>query len=157
MAKRGRRDRYETAVKPYLDDIRKKVRQGVTEYEIAKSLGISPSSLNNYRNKHPEFMDALCKDKGADVLQSLINAGVQGAIGYYKDEVTITEKDGIQTKTIVRRWYPPNPSLNQFYAKCYGKNEGILADPLEYELKKHKQELDEAVLKNKNWDLSDPK
>ena len=151
----GRKSKYETCVKPYLDDINKKVREGVIEEEIARSLGISVATLNNYRNKYPEFKEALSKNKGKDVLQKLVNAGIDGAIGYYKDEVTITEKDGVKTKVISRRWYPPNPSLNQFYTKIYGKNDGFVADPLDYELKKAKHDLDEAVAKSKDWTLAE--
>lgn len=149
----GRKSKYETCVKPYLEDINKKVREGVIEEEIARSLGISVATLNNYKLKYPEFKEALSKNKGKDVLQKLINAGIDGAVGYYKDEVTITEKDGQQTKVVSRKWYPPNPSLNQFYVKIYGKDEGMVSDPLDYELKKSKHELDEAIAKAKNWDL----
>lgn len=150
----GRKSKYETAVKPYLDEINKKIRQGVIEEEIAKSLGICVASLNNYRNKYPEFKEALSKDKGKDVLQDLINAGITSAKGYYKDEVTITTNaKGEETKVVSRKWYPPNPSLNQFYTKIYGKDEGFVSDPLDYELKKAKHELDEAIAKEKNWTL----
>ena len=150
----GRKSKYETSVLPYLEEINKKVREGVIEAEIAKSLGISVASLNTYRNKHPEFKEALSKNKGKDVLERLRNAGIQSAIGYYKDEVTIYQgEDGSERKVVSRKWYPPNPSLNQFYVKIYGKEEGFVSDPLDYELKKAKQALDEAVLKVKNWDI----
>lgn len=150
----GRKSKYENCVKPYLDDINEKVRQGIIEEEIAKSLGISVATLNNYKSKYPEFKKALSKDKGKDVLQSLINAGIESAKGYYKDEITIVEdSNGKKTTTKTRKWYPANASLNQFYVKNYGKGEGFVADPLDYELKKAKQELDEAVIKEKNWDI----
>jgi len=148
----GRKSKYETAVKPYLDDINKKVREGVIEEEIAKALGISVATLNNYKNKYPEFKEALSKNKGKDILQQLINAGVQNAIGYYKDEVTITEKDGVKVTTKSRKWVPANGTLNIFYVKNFGKEEGFANDPLDYELKKAKAELDKAEFDNKNWD-----
>ena len=151
----GRKSKYETFVKPYLDEINKKVRQGVIEEEIAKSLGICVASLNNYRNKYPEFAEALSKGKGKEVLQELINAGIESAKGYYKDEVTITTNaKGEETKVVSRKWYPPNPSLNQFYTKIYGKDDGFVSDPLDYALKKAKHELDEAIAKEKNWTLN---
>ena len=82
MAKRGAKSKYETNVKPYLETIKKKVRQGITEAAIAEALGISVATLNNYKNKHDELKDALTKDKGADILDSLINAGIEAAKGY---------------------------------------------------------------------------
>ena len=148
----GRKSKYETAVKPYLDEINKKVREGVIEEEIAKSLGISVATLNNYKNKYPEFKEALSKDKGKAVLQELINAGIQHAIGYYKDEVTITEKDGVKVTTKTRKWVPANGTLNIFYVKNFGKEEGYASDPLDYELKKAKAELDQAKFDDDNWD-----
>lgn len=148
----GRKSKYETAVKPFLDDINKKVREGVIEEEIAKALGISVATLNNYKNKYPEFKEALSKNKGKDILQQLINAGVQNAIGYYKDEVTITEKDGVKVTTKTRKWVPANGTLNIFYVKNFGKDEGFASDPLDYELKKAKAELEQAKFDDDNWD-----
>ena len=159
----GRKSKYETCVKPYLEDINKKVRQGVTEESIAKSLGISVATLNNYRNKYPEFKEALSKDKGADVLQRLINAGIEAACGYYKENETTTvilDESGVASKsqkTVTKTWYPPNPVLNKFYALNFGKDEGIASDPLDYEMRKAKQELDEAILKGKSWYIDDIK
>ena len=151
---RGRKSKYEEAVKPYLEEINKKVREGVIEEEIAKSLGISVATLNNYKLKYPELKEALSKDKGADVLQKLINAGIESACGYYKDEITKTKLDDGSERTIVsRRWYPANATLNRFYVMNYGKDKGFVDSPLDYELKKAKQELDEAILKDKNWDV----
>ncbi|MBR3209522.1 MAG: hypothetical protein IKF82_04560 [Bacilli bacterium] len=154
----GRKSKYEQCVKPYLDDISEKIKHGVTEEEIAKSLGISVATLNNYK-KYPEFKEALSKDKGAKVLRKLVNAGVEAAIGYYKENETTTivlDKDGQpkKTKVITKTWYPPNPTLNIFYVKNYGKDEGFVSDPLEFELKKAKQELEEEIAKNKNWDVN---
>lgn len=159
MAQRGAKSKYETLVKPYLQDINKKVREGVTEEAIAKSLGISVASLNNYRNQYEEFKEALSKDKGADVLQDLINAGIEAAKGYYKENETtviILDENGNpakRQKTITKTWYPPNQALNTFYVKNYGKAEGFTNDPLEYEMRKAKAEFDEAIEKAKNWDI----
>lgn len=155
----GRKSKYESCVKPYLKEINEKVRQGVIEEEIAKSLGISVASLNNYRNKYPDFAEALSKDKGIDVLQKLTNAGIETACGYWKEEETtviVLDEEGKpckRQKTITKRWYPANASLNQFYAKIYGKEHGIVSDPLDYEIKKAKADLDEAIAKAKNFDL----
>lgn len=147
----GRKSKYDQAVKPFLDEINKKVREGVTEEAIAKSLGISVASLNNYRNKYPEFREALSKNKGKDVLQQLINAGIQNAIGYYKDEVSIVEKDGVKTTTKTRKWVPANGTLNIFYVKNFGKDEGFANDPLDYELKKAKAELERKQSEDEDW------
>lgn len=158
MAKVGAKGKYEALVKPYLKEINEKVRQGVIESEIAKSLGISVASLNNYRNQYPEFAEALSKDKGADVLQDLINAGIESAKGYYrKIETTqmVLDANGkptIKQKTVTNQWFPPNALLHKFYVLNFGKEQGFVNDPLEFELKKQKQEFDEELERAKNWD-----
>lgn len=159
MGKAGAKSKYETCVKPYLKEINEKVRQGVIEAEIAKSLGISVASLNNYKQQHEELRKALSKDKGAEVLQDLINAGIKAATGYFEENVTTTvilDENNQPTKkqrTTTRQWFPPNPVLNKFYVLNFGKDQGLVNDPLEYELRKAKQEFDQAESKAKNWDL----
>ena len=160
MAKRGAKSKYETCVKPYLSEIQEKVKQGVTEEAIADALGISVASLNNYKNKYPEFKEALSKDKGADQLNALVNAGIEAAVGCYKENETSTydiDEDGnpVLVKVVVQKvWQPPNPALNRFYVQNFGKEQGFSNDPLQYELKKQKQEFDEKLEKAKNWHLN---
>ena len=159
MGKAGAKSKYETCVAPHLDEINAKVRQGVTEASIAKALGISVATLNNYKQKHPELVEALTKDKGADALQALINAGIEAAKGYYREsETTVVSIDeqGKPTKrqkTIIRQWYPPNAILHKFYMLNFGKDQGYVNDPLDYELRKAKQEFEQAEAEARNWEL----
>ena len=132
----GAKSKYETHVKPYLEEINAKVRQGVVEEEIAKALNISVATLNNYKKQHKEFAEALSKDKGKDVLQQLINAGIRSATGYFEEEETTTivlvgedNEVGKKQKVINKRYYPPNPTLNIYYTKHFGKDEGFTTDP----------------------------
>lgn len=158
MAKVGRKSKYERCVKPYLKNISQKIKEGVTEESIASSLGISVASLNNYKQQHAELREALSKDKGSEVLDELVNAGLESAKGYYKDietTVIIVDEDGNpikRQKTIVKQWYPANATLNKFYVQNYGKDKGFTNDPLEYELRKASRELDEAIKRADNWD-----
>lgn len=159
MAKRGAKNKYATCVAPYLAEIRDKVRQGVTEAEIAKALGISVASLSNYKNQYPELAEALSKDRGADVLQSLVNAGIQAACGFKKKTVqTVCERGEDGEPVVVRvvtteEDLPPNPALNRFYVQNFGKDQGYVGDPLEYELRKQKQAFAEEIERKKNWHL----
>ena len=159
MAKRGARSKYSVCVEPHLNWVKEQVRKGVNEESIAKELGISVASLNNYRNKYKEFAEALSKDKGSEELNNLVNAGIEAAKGYFKEietTVIILDEDGKpvkRQKTITKQWFPANPSLNQFYVKNFGKEQGFTSDPLEYEIKKARKEIDEAMLKAKNWDV----
>ena len=158
--KRGAKTKYETLVKPYLNVINEKVRQGVIEAEIAKALNISVATLNNYKQQYPEFKEALSKDKGADVLQDLVNAGIKAATGYFiENEQTVygTDENGQPViKQVVKSkvWQAPNPALNKFYVQNYGKEQGFSNDPLDYELKKAKAEFDKKIAEANNWDLN---
>ena len=159
VGKAGAKSKYETCVLPHLDEINKKVREGVTESEIAKALGISVATLNNYKKQHPELVEALNKNKGADILQDLVNAGIEAAKGYYKENettVVVLDEDGRPSKrqkTVQKVWYPPNPLLHKFYVLNYGKEQGLVNDPMEYELRKAKQDFEQAEAAARNWEL----
>lgn len=58
----ARNSKYETLVKPRLDEIRDWVTD-YTEEQIAKKLGISRNSLTNYKNEHPELKAAIEEGK----------------------------------------------------------------------------------------------
>lgn len=153
------KSRYFDCVQPYLDTIRKKVREGVTEVEIAKSLGICKATLENYKKQFPELKEALSKNKGADVLQRLINAGIEEACGYYKpDRVWEYKADEDGNKVLVgmkeiEQWQRANPALNKFYVQNFGREEGFSNNPLEYDLQKQKQEWIEKKERQENWEL----
>lgn len=150
--------RYFDCVQPHLDTIRKKVREGVTEVEIAKSLGISKATLENYKKDFPELREALSKNKGADVLERLINAGIESACGCYKEnEQTFYKMDEngepvIEKVIVFKQWQPANQSLNKFYVQNFGREQGFSNNPLEFELQKKKQEFMEKLERQKNWD-----
>lgn len=160
MSKAGRKNKYETLVKPYLKDINEKIRQGITESEIAKALGISIATLNNYKVAHEELREALSQNKGSDVLQELVNEGIKAAKGYWVENETTTygrDEDGkvvIKSVTKTKTWIPANPTLHKFYVLNFGKEQGLVNDPLEYELKKAKAEFEEEQAKLKNWEFN---
>ena len=101
----------------------------------------------------------LSKDKGADKLDALINAGIDAAIGSYKENeqsIYTVDEDGnpVLEKVIVNKvWQPPNSALNKFYVQNFGKAQGFSNDPLAHELKKQKQEFDELLEKKKNFHI----
>lgn len=61
----GRKNKYETHVKPYLKDI-PKWYETMTEGQIAKKLGIAPSTFELYKTKYPELID--CLSQGKEIL-----------------------------------------------------------------------------------------
>ena len=154
---RGRKCLYDECVKPRLEWINEQVKDGITEKAIAQALGITEQTLNNYKKKYPEFAEALSKNKGAAVLQKLVNSGIKAACGQWvEEETTIIQLDCAgkpikRQKQIVKKFIPPNPSLNQYYTKHFGQSEGFTGDPLALEFKKMKLEFDKAVQSEKDW------
>lgn len=154
---KGRKCLYDKLVKPRLAWINEQARNGISEKAIADAIGITEQTLSNYKKKYPELVDALTKGKGAAVLQKLINSGIEAACGKWVEEETITivlDENGEPTKRqkiITKKYIPPNPSLNQYYTKHFGKDEGFTGDPLALEFKKAKLDFDKAKQSEKDW------
>ena len=155
--KRGRKCLYDEHVKPRLEWINEQVRNGISEKAIAKALKITEQTLNNYKNKYPELAEALSKGKGADVLQRLVNSGIESACGQWVTEETIVVQldehgnPSKRQKTTTKKYIPPNPALNQYYTKHFGQDEGFTGDPLALEFKKAKLAFDKEVQSEKDW------
>jgi ACT domain-containing protein len=89
------KSKYETDVKPRLVEIEAWKRDGLTNEQIMKNLGIGRDSFYRYKDKYSEFSDALKKGKEvADI--EVENALFKRAIGYkYKEVIKeVKEIDG---------------------------------------------------------------
>lgn len=86
------KSKYETDVKPRLIEIEAWKRDGLTDEQIFKNLGISRDTFYKYKEKYSDFSDALKKGKEvADI--EVENALFKRAIGYTYKEVTKEVKD----------------------------------------------------------------
>ena len=80
------KSKYETDVKPRLIEIEAWKRDGLTDEQICKNLGISVDTFYKYKIKYTEFSEALKKGKEvADI--EVENALFKRAIGYKYKEV----------------------------------------------------------------------
>lgn len=89
------KSKYETEVKPRLIEIEAWKRDGLTDEQIFKNLGISKDTFYKYKDKYTDFSDALKKGKEvADI--EVENALFKRAIGYkYKEVIKeVKEIDG---------------------------------------------------------------
>lgn len=59
----GRKSKYHTHIEPYLEAIKAMMRAGATLDIIGQKFGVSHESINQYKNKFPEFAEAL-KENG---------------------------------------------------------------------------------------------
>lgn len=86
------KSKYETEVKPRLVEIEAWKRDGLTDEQICKNLGIVKDTFYKYKEKYTDFSDALKKGKEvADI--EVENALFKRAIGYTYKEVTKEVKD----------------------------------------------------------------
>ena len=92
----GRRNKYETNVKPRLKDI-PKMYETMTEAQIAKELGVAVSSFEKYKLENPELVEVL-KQGRKDLIQELKASLKKKAKGYfYEEEKWVQRKEGKQT------------------------------------------------------------
>lgn len=92
-------------------------RDGLTDEQLSKKMGISPSTLYLWKNKHPEISEALKKGKEIVDIQ-VENALLKRALGYDFQETRIekSEKDG--TKIIqTLKHIPPDTTAQIFWLK----------------------------------------
>ena len=91
-------------------------RDGLTDIQIAKNLGISKDTFYKYKKEHPDFSDLLKRSKEV-VDREVENALFKRAMGYeYTETKTETSEDGIKvTKTI--KQVAPDVTAQIFWLK----------------------------------------
>lgn len=91
-------------------------RDGLNDEQIAKNIGISTTTLYDWKNKYPEFAKAIKKGKTvAD--REVENALFRRAIGYEYEEVTeITGDKGSEVRRAIKRM-PPDVTAQIFWLK----------------------------------------
>jgi hypothetical protein len=114
----GNQSKYETHVKPYLEEIKGWYRNGLTHEQIAENLGIATSTLMLHKTKHSDLSEAL-KQSGHMALMHVENALFKSATGFYHDEVTeIYDADGnLKERKRVKKYQPPNTTAGIYITK----------------------------------------
>lgn len=91
-------------------------RDGLTDEQIADNMGISTSTLYDWKNKYSEISEALKKGKEIVDIQ-VENALLKRALGYSYSEVT-TEKYGNKIKQkITKKQVVPDTTAQIFWLK----------------------------------------
>lgn len=91
MAKRGRKNKYETDVKPYFDKITEWLENGATERQIAQNLGIAYSTFNKYKSEKIELTKLIKKGRQS-VVAKLRGALIERALGFDYQETKIVSE-----------------------------------------------------------------
>ena len=104
------RSRWEE-VKEKLLLVEKWARDGLSEEQIAKNLGISCSTLNNYKVNHVEIIQALKRGKVV-LITEVENALIKKALGfeYIETKVSRRKDGGVVTESVEKttKYSPPD-------------------------------------------------
>jgi hypothetical protein len=85
---------------------------GATDKDIADFFSVCEATVNNWKIKHPTFLESIKNGKSEADIQ-IAESLHKRAKGYDKSEMVIT-KDGIQS---IEKHYPPDPTSIIFWLK----------------------------------------
>jgi transcriptional regulator with XRE-family HTH domain len=113
------KSKYETNVKDKLLLVEAWARNGLTDEQIAKNLGISKVTFYKYINEHTELSELL--KKGKEVIDIEVeNALLKRALGYKYDEVTreVNSDTGkLVVSKVVTKEVQPDTTAQIFWLK----------------------------------------
>lgn len=105
--------------------IRGWARDGFSDAQIAKNIGISRATLYEWRKAHPDISDAIKKGRQPVVIE-LEDALYKAGLGFNYEETIeeIYEEDGVQRKHMrrIKRYAQPNVTALIFALKNLKKN-----------------------------------
>lgn len=92
-------------------------RDGLTDEQIAKNIGISRSTLNVWKDRYSDISDAL--KRGKDVIDRQVeNALLRRALGYEYEEVKEKFEYGVITeRTVTKKEVVPDTTAQIFWLK----------------------------------------
>ncbi|HDC7494094.1 TPA: helix-turn-helix domain-containing protein [Staphylococcus aureus] len=88
-------------------------RDGLTDEQIARNLGVSKHTLIKWKKNIPDFLDAIKKGKEVSDYE-LENALHKRAVGYYYEEETVTYKGEVVK---IKKYEHANPTSLIFALK----------------------------------------
>lgn len=148
----GRKGKYETHVKPRLEEI-EEWYELLTEEQIAKKLGISVASFENYKNTFPELREALKRGRET-LVEELKNTLKKKAKGYnYEETKTYIKKEGgkeIQVIEKYKKYSHPDTAAIHLLLKNLDEN-WRNEDMATMKLKEEKLKLDRERMENDQW------
>lgn len=149
----GRKGKYETYVKPRLDQIEKWLSGGAAEHQVADALGISYASFNNYKRDYPELRE-ICEKPRVGVVLDLRSALVNRALGFTYEEKKqyITEdENGNKKKHTEITTKQALPDTTAIFGALNLYDPEYVKDKKAHELKEQELELRRQMAEAKDW------
>lgn len=117
------KSKYHTHVEPRLIEIEGWARDGLTDEQIAKNLGVGERTFYEYKLKYPQFSQSLKRGKEV-VDREVENALLKRALGYRYEEVTKelvldpeTGEKTLQPVKVVTKEVVPDTTAQIFWLK----------------------------------------
>lgn len=115
MAKRGRTTKYKDEYVAIAERVCSEC--GVDDKKLAKILGISVSTLNNWKKDYPEFLESIKRGKDEFDTTVVEASLLDRATGYSHPDLHISNYRGKITKTKITKHYPPDVTAQIFWLK----------------------------------------
>lgn len=148
----GRKDRYESHVRPKLNDIKKWITT-MNEGQIAKKLGINQSTFTRYKAEHEELRAALIAgiEELRDELKDALKKKAKG-FKYEETKTVVKDENGKKTKYIEKyeKYAPPDTGAIHLLLKNIDpdwRND----DKATQDLKKKQVEIAKMKAEENNW------
>lgn len=94
-------------------------RDGLTDEQMAHNIGISTSTLYDWKKKYPELSESL--KRGKEVVDRQVeNALLKTALGFEYEEETVTNTGAVVT---TKKYSKPNTTAQIFWLKNRKSNE----------------------------------
>lgn len=147
--KRGRPNKYESNVKPRLQEI-EKMCLTMTEKQIAQAMGVNQSTWCEYKSKYPELKEALKKGRDALVVE-LRSTLIKKAKGFTYSEKKIIKEGGVVIREeIYEKASLPDVAALNLLLKNYDANNWA-NDPQALKLRQKELELQERKIEQGEW------
>lgn len=157
MAQRGRPSKYETHIKPHLEQIREWRKVGATVENICDALNIGKSSWHEYEKKYPEFSDAVkkgtnlfCLDLRGELAKLAKRHTLEIKKQYIKQDVETGAK--VQYTEITTKEVDADIAAINLLLKNLDKHNWS-NDPQNLELRKQELELRRQIAEANNFDM----
>lgn len=157
MTQRGRRNKYETNVKPHLAQIKEWLKVGATVAKICDTLKISESSWYAYEKQYSEFSEAIkcsvgdfCLDLRGELAKLATKHTLETKKQYIKQDVETgskTQYTEITTKEVDADKVAIHMLLKNLDPDWHD-------DPAQFDLRKQELELRKEIAKASNFDLN---
>ncbi len=148
----GRKNKYDTHIKPNLEQIKEWIATQ-TEKQICERLGVAVSTFEVYKAEHKELKEALLQGK-QDLVSELKSALKKKAKGFeYEEQKTIIRQhDGKRTEVVekYKKYAVPDTVAIHLLLKNLDKD-WTNDDKTTIELKKRQMDINEKKVEEDNW------